>query len=147
MSVPAEPDTAPAQARSRTAAFLEARLSLRAAAALFWTGVVVFLGLLEFLPESITDRRWFTLGWKAAFNLFVMLWVIADARARDFGEERVKWYVHLSAVLPEFTVPVYLVRSRGWRGAIKAAMRFFGYLFLAAALVVAASGITKVLGT
>ena len=141
--LPTKPHAAAAQTDSHTAAFLDARLNVRTARALFWVSLMLFLLLLAFMPTEVTDNRWFVLSWKAVFNLFVALWMAADARAHNFEEERVKWYTHLSIVLTEFTVPVYLVKSRGWKGAAKASLRFLGYLLLAMVFVVIVGMVAK----
>jgi len=144
--LPTKPDTAAAQTHPRTAAFLDARVNVRTARALFWAALMLILFLLAFLPTEVTDNRWFALSWKVAFNLFVALWIAADARAHNWEEERVKWYMHLSIALTEFTVPVYLVKSRGWKGAAEASLWFLGYLLLAMVFVVIVGMLAKRFG-
>lgn len=141
-----EPQAVEAEPQSRAAAFWDARLNVQTTVALFWAGLVLLLTLIAFLPKDVTDNRWFTLSLKGVFNVLVALWVAADARAHHFEEETVKWYMHLSIVLTEFTVPVYLVRSRGWGGALRACLWFLGRLLLATMLIVAVMSISEGLG-
>lgn len=110
------------------AAYLDARLTVRATAILFWSALVVFLAIATFLPKSLSGSGWLALVEKITLNLLVALWVLADGRAHKFEAERLQSYAIFSALLTEIALPIYLVKSRGWKGAGKTSLRFIGYL-------------------
>lgn len=101
------------------------------AAWIFWVGIFL-VGAIDgyLLPEAATESAWVVIGFKAAFNALVLLWISADARSRGWDSERVLFYGIFAMVLTEIAVPVYLVKSRGWKGAGRSALRFLGYLVL-----------------
>lgn len=102
--------------------------------------------MLVFLPDSLTDKPWFTIVCRLAFSLTTALWVAADAQAHRFAEERVKLYTAFSGGLPELAVPVYLVKSRGWKGAANTSLRFAVIVFIAASAIILLGSVAKLLG-
>ena len=70
------------------------------------------------------------------FNGLIGFWVHADAKTKGFDIQRRGFYMAFAIVLTEIAVPVYLVKSRGWKEAGKTSMRFV--LYLCVALVLAA---------
>jgi len=109
-------------------AYLDARLTVRAAVILFWSAFVLFLAIAAFLPKSVSGSGWLTLTEKIILNLLVGLWVLADGRAHKFEAERLQYYAIFSALLTEIAIPIYLVKTRGWKGTGKTSLRFIGYL-------------------
>jgi hypothetical protein len=116
------------RANAGLAAYLDARLTVRAAVILFWSALVVFLAIAAFLPKSVSGSGWLALAEKITVNLLVALWVLADGRAHKLEAERLQWYAIFSALLTEIALPIYLVKTRGWKGAGKTSLRFIRYL-------------------
>lgn len=87
-----KPDVVAAPPHSHAAALLDVRLSVRIASAFFWISLAIFLFLVAFLPKELADSRWFVYTGRATFHIAVALWVLADARAQNFEEERARSY-------------------------------------------------------
>ncbi len=108
------------------------------AAWIFWVGLFL-LGTVDgyLLPETVTEAAWFVIAFKTSVNALVALWITADARSRGWNSERVVFYGVFAMMLTEVVIPVYLVKTRGWKGAGRSALRFIGYLILFLAVMIA----------
>jgi len=126
--------------------FLEAELTLRNSIILFWACYALIDLAFSYAPGSVTASLWFIITARVMLELAIALWVAADGRAHNFEKPRLKWYIVFSVLVAEFTVPIYLVKSRGWAGAAKTSLRFAGYLLLAIVISIALAGVQQILG-
>lgn len=104
------------------------------AAALFWLGIIAMVLADALLPAAIVDSGGYAIGVKVTVNMLVGLWVLADGRSRGMSEHELGLAAGMTMLLTEIMLPVYLVRTRGWRGAGRAVLRF-ALQFLAIAVV------------
>ena len=96
-----------------------ARPRARLAAWAFWIGLCAMLVLYLLGYPDGSAPVWMRALLKAAFNALAALWIHADARDRGWGAGGALAASVCGLVLVELAVPVYLVRSRGWRGALR----------------------------
>lgn len=123
------------QERPKFSAFIDMRLELRTSIALFWGVLMLILILNAFAPSSVSENGWLKAAEKIMLNSAVAIWLLADGRARNLSEECLRWYLPFSILLTEFTILIYVVRTRGWKGAVTSSLRFIGYLLLAATFI------------
>lgn len=93
-------------------------------AGVFWVLVMVFVSGESLFPALWIDTFWYEVTWKVCLNGVIALWVYLDASARNWSEERTRFYALFSMMLTEIVVPVYLVKSRGWKQAGLSVLRF-----------------------
>jgi hypothetical protein len=136
----------PSSGRSGLQRFLEAQLTLQNSIILFWACYALIDLVFTYAPGRVTTSLWFIVTARVMFELVIALWVAANGRAHDFEEQRLKWYIVFSILAAEFTVPIYLVKSRGWTGAAKTSLRFAGYLCLAIVILAALAGVLQIFG-
>lgn len=105
------------------------------AAALFWLGVMAMVLADALLPSTVVDSGGYAIGVKATVNMLVGLWVLADGRSRGMPEHELGLAAGMTMLLTEIMLPVYLVRTRGWRGAGRAVLRFALQLFAMAVVL------------
>ena len=115
-------------------------ISVRTTSAAFWGGLLLLMLLQTFLPPAILKANGLTFALKFLVRLLAGFWVYADALARNWEDQRARGYLLASAIIPEIAVPVYAVKSRGWKGAGLLTLKFFG-LFLALSFAVYLAGI------
>ena len=121
------------------------RLSPGKAAWVFWLGLGILLLTIEFLP-SLDDSILLGAVIRVVFGLLVVTWVWSDGMARGWQADRVLFFVIWAMLIPEIFVPLYLVRSRGWRGAFVSLWRFGLYLLIWMVALVAVFWLAEVLG-
>lgn len=136
----------PAALYSGLRLFLEAQITLQNSIILFWACYTLIDLVFSYAPGSVTASLWFILTARAMLELVIALWVAADGRARGFDKQRLKWYIAFSIFVAEFTVPIYLVKSRGWAGAAKTSLRFAGYLSLSYVVLSGLAGVLHIFG-
>jgi hypothetical protein len=129
-------------------AALDRRLSVPFAIKLFWGTLAAVLLFSLFGPRQAADSNAFHLLAKIVLNVNVALWVYADGRARGFAPDsfRFNLFVTGSALLTEIVVPVYLVKSRGWKGAAISSWRFLKTLAGLIVVMFTAGLILRLLG-
>ena len=103
---------------------------------LFWGGLIALFLSSEWLPLHITEGSSYALFSKISINVLVALWVHYDAVSRNWDKQRANIYATLSVALTELVVPIYLVKSRGWKGALRATVYFILYLVVALTVTV-----------
>ncbi|MES1940414.1 hypothetical protein T5B8_09231, partial [Salinisphaera sp. T5B8] len=87
------------------------------------------------LPSS--RAGWYLITSKLVLNGLAVVWLYADAKSRGWHADRIGLYVSIAAILIELVMPVYLIRSRGWRGALITVLRFCLYLLAFAVMLTA----------
>lgn len=100
----------------------------RTAAFLFWIALAAFLLFSLNFPKEVSNHRWFLFGAGLIPRAFMGVWVLVDAKEYEFSAQRRGNYGALSIFLGEIVVAIYLVKSRGWKGAGKTLLRILGYL-------------------
>ena len=110
-----------------------------AVAFLFWVAVVMLIVIETKRPELIDGNEYSILVQKLVLNAVAALWIYSDAVTRKWDYERAKWYAIFGTLFTEITLPIYLVKSRGWRGAGVTVLRFVAYSFLAVVFIVIAN--------
>lgn len=103
---------------------MDVRVKPEQMAALAWIYFLFILYSDSILAEDILDMWWYKGLVRAAFAIVCVFWMLADAKRR--GVDKTDAYVAFCAVVPEFTLPVYVIRTRGWFGAA----RWLAYVFL-----------------
>lgn len=109
-----------------------------AGVAIFWLGLFTLLVGDHLLGAAVTESVWYAAGLKLALNLLVVIWLLSDSSRWGWEAPRVQLYAILSMLFTEICVPIYLVKTRGWKGAGKSVLWFLGYsvLFIIALLIV-----------
>lgn len=118
--------------------------SVQNTAILFWVVLGMYLLFESYAPASVSSDSTYSILAKTLVRAAIALWAYADARARNYQRE---WLIILMIVtinLPEIVVPVYLVISRGWKGAAKSTLRFIGYLLLASVIWYGIVGVLEI---
>ena len=114
-------------------------MSPTAVALLFWVVVVLLIVIETKRPELVGGNEYSILVQKLVLNAVAAVWIYTDAVTRKWDYERAKWYAIFGALLTEITLPIYLVKSRGWKGAGVTVLRFVAYSFLAVVFLVFAN--------
>ena len=114
-------------------------LNPTAVALLFWVVVVLLIVTETKRPELVSGNEYSILVQKLVLNAVAAVWIYTDAVTRKWDYERAKWYAIFGAFLTEITLPIYLVKSRGWKGAGVTVLRFVAYSFLAVVFIVFAN--------
>ena len=114
-------------------------LNPTAVALLFWVVVVLLIVIETKRPELVGGNEYSILVQKLVLNAVAAVWIYTDAVMRKWDYERAKWYAIFGALLTEITLPIYLVKSRGWKGAGVTVLRFVAYSFLAVVFIVFAN--------
>lgn len=83
----------------------------RDVAAFFWLLVMALPVMKEVLAPAITGAVWYTVTIRVAFALISTVWLVSDAKLRGIPAFN---YCTWSLVVPDITVPTYVVRTRGW---------------------------------
>lgn len=94
------------------------------AALLFWISLAL-LGYEDLIiPDDLRKLFWYEVARRLFLSFTIALWVYCDALARGWDKDRISLHMGFVVLLTEIGVPVYLVQSRGWRGAGKTVLRF-----------------------
>lgn len=136
---------------ARQNAAFERVVTIQNATFLFWFTSATIFFVVSYAPATVTGIKWLGLVAKMIFKLTIGLWVHADGRTRNFNDTPyvVQWrnmYIGLSILIPEISLPIYLVHSRGWLGAVKSTLRFAGYLLLASVIWFGVVGVLLMFG-
>ena len=104
--------------------------SVSVAALGFWIILFLFVLLKRTNVDEINNSVVYTLIFKVILNFMVAFWLYVDAKSRGWQKKNINTYLLLSILITEFIVPIYIVKSRGWKGAVKTSMRFLIYLLM-----------------
>lgn len=115
----------------------------RTAALMFWVGVLMVFSIEKTLPGEVIESTSYAIGVKVILNLLVAFWVYVDATSREWEKERITLYSIFSVTFTEITIPIYIVKSRGWKEAGKSVLRFLLYLFCILILITFISSFGK----
>ena len=107
------------------------------AAALFWLALAASVLVDGYLALPFSRAGWYLITNKLVLNGLAVVWLYADAKSRGWHADRIGLYVSIAAILIELVMPVYLVRSRGWRSALITVLRFCLYLLAFAVMLTA----------
>jgi hypothetical protein len=110
----------------------------------FWAMLGLFLLFESYAPVSISSDSKYYIFVATLVRATIAFWAYADALARNYQRD---WRIILmmgSIMLWELVIPVYLVISRGWKGAAKSCLRFAGYLLLAAVFWYGVVGVLEI---
>jgi hypothetical protein len=107
-------------------------------AAVFWTISGADILVMLSLPELTRSSEWFQFGSAVLIQGAAAAWLYADSLAYPNLNGPV--YAAWTLLFPEFSVPIYLVRSRGWGGAAKTAL-WIGAIFCGWMVLVALVGV------
>lgn len=80
------------------------------------------------LPQQFLNTTSFRALSKSAFIISIAVWILFDALKKGWALERATNYGLLCGFLFPIGVPYYLVRSRGWIGALKSLGLVFIYI-------------------
>jgi len=92
--------------------------------------MVVVTLLLANIPRENSYNHWYIIVATILLRVFIGLWVFVDAHAYKFSSQRKTTYATLSMFIGEIVLPVYLVKSRNWKGAVKTAVNIFGVFII-----------------
>lgn len=81
-------------------------------ALMFWISLAVMMLIGQFFKFD----AWYLSLQKVLVPGFIGYWVQLDAIEREWEKERVIKYAVFSLFFPPITVPIYLVKTRGWKG-------------------------------
>jgi hypothetical protein len=100
----------------------------RVSAYVFWIGLTVILLARKMASPIAVDTWWFGGINYTLVVIPAMSWLLYDSRARNVKNGHI--YVAASAALAGIIIPIYLIKTRGWRLSGLWLLRFSGYLFL-----------------
>lgn len=101
----------------------------------FWILLAMSVLITRYTSQDMTEATWYSLTERTLLRLPIALWVFFDAEDRLFEKSRRDIYASMSLIVPEISIPIFLVKSRGWREAGKSVLRFLGCFLLLAAAV------------
>jgi len=94
------------------------------------------------LTSSFQSDTWFKILQRVLVPGVISYWVIIDSYNYQWKKERSAKYALFSFFLPPIAVPIYLVKTRGWKGLGKFIWNFSLYLFAFLFTIALAMGIT-----
>lgn len=112
---------------------------------LFWSAFALYLLYSSYVPPGMIESRWIIHLARILFLATIGLWMLADGRSRNIDDQWLRIYF-MGTVLffVVFSLPIYLVHSRGWLGAAKSTLRFIGYLLLASVFWYGVVGVLEI---
>ncbi len=125
---------------------VEALLTPRNVAIVFWFEFACFLLYTSYIPAGAIESKWVIYLLRALVLATIGMWVVVDGRARGIEQGWLNQYLMGTMFLAGVAVPIYLVHSRGWRGAARSTLRFIGYLLLSFIVWYGVVGILAVFG-
>ena len=105
---------------------------------LFWISLASVILLNNFFQND----TWFKILQRVLVPGLIGYWVIIDSYNYQWKKEKSAKYALFSFFLPPITVPIYLVKTRGWRGLGKFIWNFSLYLLAFLFTIALAMGIT-----
>jgi hypothetical protein len=108
-------------------------------AAVFWTIFGADILVMLSLPEETRSSEWFQFGATLLTQGAAAVWLYTDSFA--YPNLNGPIYAAWTLLFPEFSVPIYLVKSRGWGGAAKTAL-WIGGVFCAWVVVLVLVGLS-----
>lgn len=90
-------------------------LKPREAVAFFWLCLVTAVLMESMLADTVTDQWWYTALLRGGFAILSCLWLASDASQSK--HDQVINYLVCCAIFPDITLPVYVIRTRGWLSA------------------------------
>ncbi len=125
---------------------VEALLTPRNAAIVFWFEFACFLLYISYVPASAIESKWVIYPLRAFFLATIGMWIVVDGKAHGIEQGWLSQYFVGTMFLVVVALPIYLVHSRGWTGAARSTLRFIGYLLLSVIVWFGVVGILAVFG-
>jgi len=105
---------------------------------MFWFSLAGIILLNSFFQSN----TFYTVVQRVLVPGLIGYWVINDASERGWEKGKINNYAFFSFFLPPITIPIYLVKTRGWKGLGKFIWNFSLYLFAFMFTISLAMGIT-----
>lgn len=113
------------------------RVNPRIPIIVFWVVFISIMTVDEHVAAEIIKSTPYRLSTKLILNICITYWLVVDALAKGmYDRENLNLYIVGSVLVTEIALPIYMVHSRGWFGAVKT-MPKFTIMALAAAVVMA----------
>lgn len=125
---------------------VEALLTPRNVAMVFWFEFACFLLYTSYAPVGAIESKWVIYPLRAFFLATIGMWIVVDGKAHGIEQGWLSQYFVGTMFLVVVALPIYLVHSRGWIGAARSTLRFVGYLSLSIIVWFGVVGILAVFG-
>jgi len=86
----------------------------------FWVGLSAYILAFLSLPPAIRDNQLIDGFITLALRAIAGIWVFADSVKYNLSSKSRVLYGYFTVLLLEIVVPLYLIKTRGWKDGFKA---------------------------